>query len=260
MTGRIVRHGRARALLASPLIGFALSVPLSVPAWASHPLLTDDTNVLGKGVWEFELHGEGARRNRSDGTSETTEVLAKLGYGVAPTLDVEVELPYVREVVDGEVISGRADTAVAAKWRFYDADGVSMAVKPGLLLPTGRDEVGLGAGRVRWGASLLAAYEVSAIEFLGHVAYVHNRNDIGERVDLWHLSAALRWSASERLKLVVDVARESSPDPTTRPVDELVFGFTYAPRPDIDIGFGLKYGLNDVADDRGVRAGIKLRW
>ena len=260
MTGRIVRHGGTPALLASPLIGFVLSAPLSVPAWASHPLLTDDTNVLGKGVWEFELHGEGARRNRSDGTSETTEVLAKLGYGVAPTLDVEVELPYVRDVVDGTVTSGRADAAVAAKWRFYEAEGFSLAVKPGVLLPTGRDDLGLGAGRARWGASLLGAYELAQIELIGHVAYVDNRNDIGERADLWHLSAALRWSASERLKLVVDAARESSPDPATRPVEELVFGFTYALRPDIDIGFGLKYGLNDVADDRGVRAGIKLRW
>ena len=33
-----------------------------------------------------------------------------------------------------------------------------------------------------------------------------------------------------------------------------------APTPNIDLGIGLKHGLNGVADDRGVRAGIKLRW
>jgi hypothetical protein len=237
-------------------IGFVLSVP----AKASHPLLTDDTNVLGKGVWEFEVHGERARRDGSDGSSETTEVLAKLACGVAPTLDVEVELPYVRDVVDGTVTSGRADAAVAAKWRFYEADGFSLAVKPGVLLPTGRDEVGLGAGRARWGASLLGAYELAKIELIGHVAYVHNRNNIEERVDLWHLSAALRWAATDKLKLVADLARESSPDPAMLPANEIVYGLTYALRENIDLGIGVKRGLNDSADDRGVRAGIKLRW
>jgi len=254
---RIIRHKKKSVLQVLPLAALLLSVP----ARAGHPLLTDDTNVLGKGTWEFELHGERARRDGSDGAEETTEVLAKLGYGVTPTLDIEVELPYVREVVDGAVTSGRADAAVAAKWRFYEGEnGFSMALKPGVLLPTGRDEIGLGAGRARWGASLLAAYELATIELLGHVAYVHNRNDIGERVELWHLSAALRWAASDRLKLVVDLARESNPDPAAPPAREVVYGLTYALRADVDLGIGLKYGLNDAADDRGVRAGIKLRW
>src|SRR5262245_6466438 len=103
MTGRTVRHDWRSALLASGLSGL-----LSVPAQASHPLLTDDTNVLGKGVWEFEVHGESAHRD-GPGRTEKTEVLAKLGYGVGSTLDVEVELPYVREVVDGNVTSGGGD-------------------------------------------------------------------------------------------------------------------------------------------------------
>jgi hypothetical protein len=28
----------------------------------------------------------------------------------------------------------------------------------------------------------------------------------------------------------------------------------------VDLGIGLKYGLNEPADDRGARAGVKLRW
>ena len=256
MTGRTVRHARTFARLASGLSGLILSAA----ARASHPLLTDDTGVLGAGVWEFEVHGERARRDASEGSSKSTEVLAKLAYGLADTLDVEVELPYLRETIDGAVTSGRGDAALAAKWRFYQEAGFSMAVKPGVLLPTGRDELGLGAGKARWGASLLAAYELGRLELIGHVAYVRNRNDIGERVDLWHLSAALRWAMSERLKLVADVARESNPDPMARAFDELVFGLTYAARPNVDLGIGVKYGLNEPADDRGIRAGVKLRW
>jgi hypothetical protein len=230
-------------------------------AWANHPLISDDTKVLGKGVWEFELHGESARRDGSQGVERPAQVLAKLGRGIGQMVDVEVEMPYVREVTDGVVATGRADAAVALKWRFYEGEnGLSFAAKPGVLLPTGRDEIGLGAGRARWGASLIAAYELAKIELLGHVAYIDNRNDIGERVELWHLSAALRWAATDRLKLVFDLARESSTDPAERPANEVVYGFTFALRQDVDLGIGLKYGLNESADDRGVRAGIKLRW
>jgi hypothetical protein len=35
---------------------------IAFPAWAGHPLITQDTNVLGKAVWELELHGARARR------------------------------------------------------------------------------------------------------------------------------------------------------------------------------------------------------
>jgi hypothetical protein len=237
------------------------ALAVALPAQASHPLLTDDTDVLGAGVWEFELHGERASRDASEGSTRTTEVVTKLAYGLGETLDVEVELPYLRETIDGAVTSGWGDTALAAKWRFYQEEGgFSMALKPTLLLPTGRDEPGLGAGKTRWGASLLGAYERGNMELIGHVAYVHNRNEIGERRDLWHLSAALRWALSERLKLIADVARESNPDPMARALDELVFGLTYALRPQVDLGIGLKYGLSEPADDRGVRAGVKLRW
>ena len=44
------------------------------------------------------------------------------------------------------------------------------------------------------------------------------------------------------------------------PANEIVYGLTYALRENIDLGIGVKRGLNDSADDRGVRAGIKLRW
>lgn len=228
------------------------------PAWASHPLLTEDTGVLGKGVREFELHGE---RSRGDG-SRGTEALVKLGYGVGATLDAEVELPYAREVdADGTVRSGRGDAGVAVKWRFYESRGFSLAVKPGLLLPTGRDENGLGAGRTRWSANFAAAYELGRVELIAHLGYTDNRNRIGEIRSLRHQSIAVRFEATEKLRLVVDVARDSSPDPASRGyAREVVYGGAYALSDDVDLGLGFKKGLNDRADDRGLRAGVKLRW
>jgi len=253
MKGRIVRHDWRSALFAVGLSGF-----LSVPAQASHPLVSEDTEVFGKGVFEFELHGESARRDGPP-ASETTEVLAKLGYGLGPTLDVEAELPYVREIDDGAVKEGRADLLVAAKWRFYEKNGFSMAVKPEIALPTG--ESGLRGDHVRWAATLAGAYDFGRIELLGNLAYADNRNDSGERESLRRQSIAARFAATEKLQLVADLVRSSTLDPQAAAyAREFILGATYAVSDVVDLGLGFKKGLNDVADDRGLRAGIKLRW
>jgi outer membrane putative beta-barrel porin/alpha-amylase len=238
-----------------------LAILLSVPAWASHPLLTEDTGVLGKGNFELELHGERARDSEAGVTQRRSDAVAKLGYGLAEKLDVEIELPYVREVTDGEVAQGRGDASLALKWRFHENEGFSMAFKPDLLLPTGRDEVGLGAGRVRWAANLAAAYEWGKFELLGHLGYTHNRNRIGERASLWHASTALLYLLTEKLRLLADYGRDSSPDAIRGGQSrELVVGATYAASERIDVGAGVKKGLSDAAHDRSLRAGVKIRW
>ena len=208
-------------------------------AWASHPLLTGDTGVLGKGGYELGVHGE---RTRAAG-DRSTEAVLKLGHGLGETLDVEVELPYMRTVAGGSATSGRGDAGLGAKWRFFENDAFSMALKPALLLPTGRDELGLGAGRARWGLNLAAAYELGRFELLAHQ------------------SVAVRFGATEKLRLVADLARDTSADPQTQAhAREAMLGAVYAPSDAIDLGLGFRKVLNDAADERGVRAGIKLRW
>jgi hypothetical protein len=230
------------------------------PAWASHPLLTEDTDVLDPGQWELELHGERARDRESGVTTRATEIVAKAARGVAKDLQLEVELPYVREKTEGDIAEGRGDALVSLKWRFYKKDRLSLVFKPDVILPTGRDEHGLGAGRAGWAANLTAGYELGRVELLGHLGYTRNRNRIAEREDLKHVSAALRWAATEKLKLVADLARETQPVPGVGAARELVLGAIYTARDNIDLGIGVKEGLNDAADDRSVRMGVKLRF
>jgi hypothetical protein len=82
---------------------------------ASHPLITEDTGVLGKGTWEVELHGERARDRENGISRRRSDVSAKLGYGLTETADLEAELPYLREVTDGEVAKGRGDASLSVK-------------------------------------------------------------------------------------------------------------------------------------------------
>src|SRR5688572_31661722 len=98
-----------------------LAVLVAVPAWANHPLISEDTDTLGKGKWELELHGERARDRQSDVTTHSTEAILKLARGVAENLDVEVELRYLRESAEDTVIEGAGDASLAAKWRFYES-------------------------------------------------------------------------------------------------------------------------------------------
>ena len=238
-----------------------LAACVALPAWASHPLMTEDTNVLGKRKSEFELHGERARDEEQGLRTRRSEVTAKIAHGVTENADLEFELPYLREVSDGDVAQGRGDASVSLKWRFYEKEGLSLVFKPDLLLPTGRDEIGLGAGRVRWAANLVGGYETGKLEFLMHVGYTDNRNRIGERRSLWHASAALLYSLTEKLRLVADYGRDSNPDPAAgSPGRELVVGAMYELSERIELGLGVKKGLNDAADDRSLRMGLKLRW
>ena len=119
----------------------------------------------------------------------------------------------------------------------------------------------MGAGRVRWAANLAAAYELGRLELLGHVGYMRNRNRIGERVSLGHASAAMRWSATDGMKVIIDLGRQSNPDPAAdTPPRAIVFGATYDVSRDAELGIGLKKALNDEARNRAVLAGVKLRW
>lgn len=222
-------------------------------AYADEPLITENTGVLRAGEWQLELHGERAR----DEDMRRTHVGATLGRGITERLEAQVDLPYAR--VEDE--SGIADASLAAKWRFYERGGVSAAFKPELFLPTGREEDGLGAGKAGWAAGLAAAQEWRAFELIAHLRYTANRNRVGEREALRHASLALLWSATERLRLLLDYGRETSPDPGEAAVARvLVYGLLYALSDDVDLGIGYEQGRSAPAEDRVLRAGLKLRW
>jgi len=232
-----------------------------LPAWASHPLITEDTDVQGRGKWALELHGERTRDRENGVASRNTEVLAKLAYGITEKADLEVELPYLREVEDGAVAEGRGDASVSLKWRFYESNGWSLVLKPDLFLPTGRDELGLGAGRTRWAANLIGGYEAGRFEFLAQLGYTDNRNRIDERSALRHASTAVLYAITEKMKLLADYARLTEPDPERGSHARLlVLGAKYEASERIELGLGLQLGLNDTADDRALRAGVKLHW
>lgn len=226
-------------------------------AHANHPMFTEDTQVLGKDRNQVELHGVRAK----DGATRRDEGSVTLSRGVHETADLQLEVPYIRLRSDDARESGVGDTTVSLKWRVYESGPFALLVRPDVIFPTGDDARGLGAGRTRWGLNGAASYEIGAVEVIGHLGYLDNRNTLGERRALRHASIAALWSPVHAVTLLVDYARDTNPDPgDERASREVVFGLMYAWSKDVDIGVGLQRGLSEPADDRALRAGLKVRW
>ena len=187
-------------------IFFFIIVSLAFPALslAAHPLITDDTGTQGKGKFLFELNGQTSHETERSGIETGTDITAKgretelkatLTYGVIDNVDVILTLPYQwkkTEVGDATIsdVSGIADISVEVKWRFFEKDGLSFAVKPGITLPAGDKNKDLGAGRATATLYLITTKEIDPWAFHLNLGYKRNENSVDEREDIWHASLA----------------------------------------------------------------------
>ena len=108
-------------------------------AFAAHPLITDDAGTQGKGKFQIELNGE-FTYDKEIGLGGTTreaggELSGIVSYGIIDNVDIVLGVPYqwtkVKE--EGVTISdedGISDISLEGKWRFYDKEGLSFALKP----------------------------------------------------------------------------------------------------------------------------------
>jgi hypothetical protein len=242
---------------------------------AAHPLITDDTGTQGKGKFLFELNGqtgyEAERSGAETGNNVTakereTELKSALTYGVIDNVDVILTLPYQwKKTEAGNVtasdVSGIADISVEVKWRFFEKDGLSFAVKPGIKLPAGDKDKDLGTGRATGTLYLITTKDIDPWAFHLNLGYKRNENTVDEREDIWHASLASEFKIMKNLKLVANIGAERNTDKAsdTNPAF-LLGGFIYSIRENMDIDFGVKGGLNKAEADITYLAGMALRF
>src|SRR6185503_7118979 len=106
-----------------------------------------------------------------------------------------------------DATSGVSDSSLEMKWRFYEREGFSLALKPGLSLPTGDESRGLGTGRASWSIALIGTYDAEPWTVSGNLAYARLRfslpqDEAATRSDLWRVSGSAVYALSGRLKLV----------------------------------------------------------
>jgi hypothetical protein len=231
---------------------FCLLILAASRAWGAHPLITEDTGTQGKGGWQLELNGE---RNKDAGVRGSAGA-ATLSYGAVDNVDLQLTATYQ----DIGMANGRGDSAIDVKWRFWESGALSLGLKPGITLPTGKDERGLGTGKTTYGSLFIISYEPELWSFHTHAGYRHNRNTQDQRKSLKHWSASLWLKPTDKLKLVSDFSRDTNPDPSSdTAVRQRVLGAIYSFSKTFDADVGVRRG-NAPAIDRAVMAGITVRW
>ncbi len=235
----------------------ALLLGLGMEAQAAHPLLTEDTGTQGKGGRQVEVNAEWTRDDLGGVRVNGFQPAATLSYGFAESADVQYTVPYLRQRPGDK---GVLDAALDVKWRFFENGPLSLALKPGLTLPTGNDASSLGSGRVTWGSLLILSYDVEHWAFHSHAGYRRNRNTQGLRESLRHLSAAVWFKTSAALRLVADLSIDTDPDPASdRTIRQTVFGLIYSLSKDLDLDAGVRRGT-EPAVDRALLCGLTYRW
>jgi hypothetical protein len=242
---------------------------LGTSAFAGHPLITDDTGVQGAGKFQFELNGQASRNNDGRGVIEQDkEAATALTYGVTDAVDVAVGVPWQKTDLDdnGQATStsGLSDVGIAVKWRFFEKDGLSLALKPGITFATGDYEKGLGNGKATASLFLISTNDINPFLPLTlnmNLGYIRNENKGQDRVDIWHASFAAVYAAAKTLQIVADIGTETNPDQEsdTNPA-YLLGGLIYSVNETLDLDFGVKGGLNKKEPDFTTLYGITARW
>jgi hypothetical protein len=239
-------------------------------SYAAHPLITDDAGTQGKGKSQLEVTGEYNYEKESGGGITTKEtggqIATTLSYGIVDNTDFVLGIPYqwCRIKDDGVVISnedGFSDMTLEVKWRFYGKGGLSLALKPGVIVPTGDEERGLGAGRVGYSAFFIASREAAPWAFHANIGYKRNENKSDERCDIWHASLAGEVKFLKNLKVVANIGAERITDEASNNHPAFILGgLIYSPSDNFDIDFGAKGGMNSTETDFSLMAGAMFRF
>jgi hypothetical protein len=252
------------------LCGSLIIAMAAQPAFAAHPLITDDTGTQGTGKVQVEITGEYSMdKELAAGVTEKTrggKFGATVTVGVHERVDLVFGIPYelYSEHENGTLAgreSGPGDANFDVKWRFFDKNGWSLAAKPGIALPTGDDKRGLGNGRAGYKFFLIGTKEMSPWAFHVNLGYIRNENKIGDEKNLWHTSAAAEFEVVKNLKIVANVGAERNADvnDNTPPVFALG-GLIYQFSESFSIDGGIKVGLTKPETDLTFLFGTTLKF
>jgi hypothetical protein len=243
-------------------------------AFAAHPLITEDTDTQGAGKSQIEISSQWSFNKESDdasGTNVTTrtregEVKFQYAYGVTERADLILGVPCQwkkteTDDVTSSDVSGGADLSLEVKWRFYEKDSLSLALKPGLTLPSGDRDKGLGTGRVTGTLFFITTKDWEAWTAHVNLGYKRFENKLDQREDIWHASVAAEWKVMKVLRIVANIGSERNSDPASQTNPAFALGgFIYSVSKNIDLDAGFKRGLNRTEKDDTFLCGLTFRF
>lgn len=228
-------------------------------------IITEDTGTQGRARSQLELTVERSHEHEDGVRENTFGPQAAVSYGLTDNVDAILVIPYQRVAARGvegtTTASEFGDVGLDIKWRFFEHDGLSFGLKPGVTLPTGRHGDGLGTGKATLSLHFVATHELPPWAFHLHAGGVRNRNVVDERESLRHFSVAAARSFDKRLKLVADLGTGTNPDRTARSDPAfLILGLIYSVNAAFDVDVGAKFGLTGPEADYSLLGGMAVRW
>lgn len=240
---------------------------MSSVAFAGHPLVTDDTGTQGKGKGQVEIGLSVYNdKNKIDEKTEGGETSVGVAVGLTEYLDIVLGMPYswyTQDQNDTRIAreTGLGDITLDAKWRFFEKNGWSLALKPGFSLPSGNEDKGLGVGRTAYRMFFIASKELEPVALHFNLGYIRNDNNVDEHRDIWHASLAVEYGVMKDLKLLANVGIERNPGTESENHPAFALGgISYNVSERITVDAGVKYGLTSPETDWTYLAGMTIKF
>lgn len=247
-------------------------------ALAGPPLATDDAGTVEVGKVEVELNGSYARDKEKSGgvtyRNSSSDAEMKITTGLYKNLGISLAVPYTisqRSKEDSQLAGksdGFGDMTVELKYAFAELGGVNFAIKPTVIMPTGKYSAGLSEGRWQFGTTLIASKEFMDGKYALHanVGYEHHsyRTEdakAASRSDLWSGSIAGEAKVMDKLIAVADFGLATPVDKGTSEVPAYALvGARYEITENLDVNAGIKLGLTKPEDDVSLLYGLVLKF
>ncbi len=238
--------------------------------YAARPFVTDDTGTVGKNSIQIETGLESSsKKSNVDGAwvkEEDIEVSTVITHGIKDNLDLVLGVPYVRKKTkeNGVTIFSKeklSDITIEAKWRFFEKDGLGIAIKPGISVPSGDYKQGFGTGRTTYKAQFIASKEIAPFTLNFNGGYQRNENKTDERRNLFSSSFNLNVEVLKELIIGGEIGIASSCDPETKTGPAFfALGANYNMGRYLTIDGGLKLGLNKYEIDHSFILGFTIKF
>lgn len=244
----------------------ALSSVLASTAYAGL-LVTDGAGSVEAKQVEVELNGSYAYDKDGDGSDATrtysTDGDITVTAGIVKGLDIAIGLPYTfntREKISEEPTEksdGFNDVSVDLKYQFLEMEGLKLAIKPGVILPTGKESEGLSDGKFGFTAALLATKEFAEGKYLLHANTGYERHNYEDadvkdttRQDIFTFSIAAEAEVADGLVLALDMGLATSDDKESDiPPAYTLVGAKYEITEMLEGYAGVKFGITSPEDD-----------
>lgn len=245
-----------KSFLKKLLLNVVLQVAVT-QAFAAHPLVSEDTGTQGIGGNQLEVNTDWLKDEGIKSRASTVT----LTRGIQDNLDIFLNAPYAVSEPNGF-----NDVSIGFKWRFLEADGLSLGLKPEYRIASGDQEKGLGDGRSGEALTFMVQYEWGPMIWLFNIASERHRfsNPIKQQENRRYInksSIAMLYELNEEWLVLVDSGVKSHQTKAEKADPQFaVLGLIHHFNDDLDLDIGYKKSLRHTENDRQIGVGITYRF